>query len=128
METVHVLLRQNRRINHRFADGFWQRRLDQNSVQPRIGVQPRQQREQFAFARGFGQNVGFGKNAEFGTGLFLAADIDLGRRIFADTNEREARSDPALAQFNDALRQFPLDLRGDGAPVNDIVTVWGCRR
>jgi len=44
--------------------------------------------------------------------------------VFANANEREARLDPALVQFNDALRQFALDLRGNGAAVNDVVTVW----
>jgi hypothetical protein len=72
--------------------------------------------------------VGFGKNAEVGAGFLLATDINPGRRIFAHTNEREARSDPAFVQCNDALRQFPLDLRGDGAPINELVIVWGCAR
>ena len=97
-------------------------------MQPRIGVKFFQQREQFAFARGFGQNVRFGKNAEFGAGFFLAADIHPGRRVFANANEREARLDPALVQFSDALRQFTLDLRSDGAPINELVTVWGFGR
>ena len=91
MKTVHVLLRQNGGIDHRFADVFRQRRLHQNSVQPRIGVQFLQQREQFSLAGRFRQNVRFGKNAEFGAGLFLAPDINLGRRVFADAHEREAR-------------------------------------
>jgi hypothetical protein len=68
--------------------------------------------------------VGFGKNAEFGAGFLLAADIDPGCRVFANANEREARLDPALVQFNDALRHFALDLRGNGATVNNVVTVW----
>ena len=72
--------------------------------------------------------MGFGKNAEFGAGFLLATDINPGRRIFANTNEREARLDPALVQFSNALRQFTLDLRGNGAAVNDVVTVWGFGR
>ena len=87
-----------------------------------------EQREQFTFARGCGQDVRFGKNAEFGAGFLLAADINLGRRVFAHAHEREAGLDPALVQFSDALRQFALDLRGDGAAVNDVVTVWGFGR
>ncbi len=97
-------------------------------MQPRIGVQLFQQHEQFIFTCGFRQNVHFRKNAEFSAGFLLATDINPGRRVFANTNEREARSNPAFVQFSDALHQFPLDLRGDGAPVNELVIVWGCAR
>ena len=49
MKTVHVLLRQNGGINLRFGNLFRQRRLHQNSVQRAIGIQFRDQREQFSF-------------------------------------------------------------------------------
>ena len=71
----------------------------------------------------------FGKDAEFGAGLFLAANIDLGRRVFADAHEREAGRHAALLQLRHALRQFAQDLRGDGAAVNDVVRLpWGFGR
>ena len=86
----------------------------------RIRIEPRQQREQILFARGFGEDVGFGKNAQFGAGFFLAADIDLRGRVFAHAHEREARLHAARLERGDALREFALDLRGDDPSVNEV--------
>ena len=71
MKAVHILLRRNGRVHDRLADLFRQGRLHQDPVQPRIGVQLVQQREQFAFGGGFGQDVGFGKNPQFRAGFSL---------------------------------------------------------
>ncbi len=65
----------------------------------------------------------FGKNAKFGAGFFLAPDIDLGGRILADPDKRQTRNYAALLQIRNPLRQFTLDLSGDGPAVNDVVWV-----
>ena len=66
------------------------------------GIQFDDEREQFAFGSLFREDVRFGNDAEFGAGFFLATDVNLGRRIFADTNKREAGDDPAFFLFSDA--------------------------
>ena len=106
-------------------DLFREGRLNQDSVQARIGIQFSQQREQLAFARLFGQDVRFGNDSEFGAGLLLASDVNLGRRILAHAHKREAGYDPACLQRGDAPGQFALNLRGYGAAINDGCHVVG---
>ncbi len=61
-----------------------------------------------------------GKNAELGARFFFSADVNFRRRVFADAHERQARLHAARFQRGDAGGKFALDLRGDGAPVNEI--------
>ena len=60
----------------------------------------------------------FRKNAQLGARLFLATDVNPGRRVFPDAHKRKPGLNAARFQRGDAAGQFALDLRGDCAPVN----------
>ena len=89
-------------------------------MQVRRGIQFGDEREQFRLGSFLRQNVRFGNDAQFGAGFFLAPDIDLRRGILAHAHEREAGNHALPFQFRDAHREFALDLRGDGAAVNEV--------
>ena len=81
---------------------FRQRRLHENAVKMFRGIELGNQREQFSFGSLISENVRLGNDAEFGAGFFLATDIDLGGRVFTDTNKREAGNGSALFERRDA--------------------------
>ena len=95
--------------------------MDENPVQARVRIQPCQEREQFGFARGFGQNVGLRKNSQLGAGFFFPAHIDLRGGVFTDPHERQPRLQAARFENSDPLGQFGLQLLGDGPSVDKIL-------
>ena len=52
MKTVYVLARIDRRDDTLWVDMFWQRQLHQNAVDRVVGIQARDQPQQFGFGRG----------------------------------------------------------------------------
>ena len=125
METVHVLRRQHAGINFDFGNLFRQRSLHEDAVQAGIGIQCRDERQQFAFGCRFRQDARLGKNAEFGAGFFLASDINFGRGIFAHAHKRKAGNHTALFQIRHVRAEFTLYLRGDGAAINELCWARG---
>ena len=118
MKTIHVFRRLHGGIDDFLADVFGQGSLHKNSVNTRIGIELRQQREQFGFGSFLGENVCFRSDAEFSAGFLLAPDLDFGCGIFSDAHERKARLDAARFECGDALREFGLYLRRDDPTVN----------
>ncbi len=122
MKTINILFRLNARIDSRFRIIFWQRRLNQDSMESRIIIQFLNSLEQCSFATIFGQSVCFRKDAEFRASLFLATNIDFRGRVFTDAHEREAGLNTAPLQVvDDPQQRIAEEFRRDGAAVNDVV-------
>ncbi len=129
METIHVFFRQHAGINDGLANLFGERRLHQNAVQMAGGIQAGQQGEQIGLAGGFRQHMRFGNDAQFGAGLFLATDINLGGGVFPHPHKGQPGNDPLRFQLRNPGSQLALNLRRDGAAINEIVeshysTTW----
>ena len=93
MESVHVLGGVDR-VQHLLAvDLLRQRKLHQDAVHRRIGVELFDQRQHLALRRVLGKLVIERAHAGFDRLLRLVAHVDGARRILADQHDREARHD-----------------------------------
>ena len=70
---------------------LWQRKLDENAVHVVACVELRDDSGKFALAGLEWQMYMLGADAKLGRGFYLAADVDSGGRVFADTNYDQAR-------------------------------------
>ncbi len=96
------------------------RRLDENSMQARVRVQPRHKRQQLGFSSCLRQNMRLRKNIQFAAGLFLSADVHLRGRVLADAHEGQTRLHAARLQCQNAVGDLLLQLAGDGPSINEI--------
>ena len=97
-----------------------QRCLDKDAVEPGVGIQPGQQGQQIALAGRLRQNVGLGKDAQFGAGLLFPADIDFRGRVLPYAHECEAGLGASRLERGDLWGKLSLDVRRDGAAVNEV--------
>src|SRR5471030_279184 len=96
METVNILVRANALQQLRGVEVFWQRQLQQDAVDVRIAIEAIDQIGQGVLAGFCRQVIGLRDKADFFTVFALVRDVNLGGRIAADQNHREARCAQAL--------------------------------
>ena len=120
VETVHVLLRQDRRVHIGLIEMTRQRRLHQNAMDLQVGIELRDEFQQISFRSGLGQEVRDRSDGETGAHPLLHAHVNLRSGIIADPNESQARLHTALLQKRNALGGLGVNLFGNGTPVNEI--------
>ena len=89
-------------------------------MQPRICIQPVEQREEFSLSGGLRENVSLGIETETLARLLFHADVNSRRWILSDSNECEPRLGAARFEGGDALRGIRVELFRDGATVDEI--------
>ena len=89
-------------------------------MDPRIGIEPIKQREEFRLRRGLRENVSLGIKTETLARLLFHADVNPRRWILPDPDKRESRPGAAGFQGCDALRGVRVELFRDGATVDEI--------
>ena len=97
-----------------------QRRLDQNPVNRRGGVELREPLQEVRFRGGFRQHLRDRGDPEPRAHPLLHGDIDLRGRIFAQAHKGKVGLHTALFQGGDALGGLGVDLVGDGTAVHEI--------
>ena len=96
-------------------------KLHQDAVDRRVGVEAVDQREQLYLRGAFRQVVGPGEEADLFAVLALVRDIDLGGRIAADQDHRQAGNAQALlAALGDALGYLLAEAGGDRFAVDQF--------
>src|SRR5690606_7095533 len=86
-----------------------------------VRVQLVDQLEKLLLCRRLGQVVGIRPNSDVVAGLTLVADVDLGRAVVADQNDREARrTEPFCNSLLDFGCDFPAQRARDCLAVNDF--------
>jgi hypothetical protein len=61
-----------------------------------------------------------GVDAQFGGSLFFATDVNLRGGIFTNAHECQPGLHPARLERGNPCSEFALDLRGNGATINEI--------
>ena len=90
VKAVHVLGRDDR-VEHPLAvDVLRQRELHQEAVDPGIGVEPLDHREQLGLGASLGQADGLRVHPRLVARLALGLHVDLARRVLADDHHRQA--------------------------------------
>ena len=97
MKAVNILARIDGVDDALRIDMLGQRQLHQDAVDPVVGIEPGDQRQQLGFAGCRRQVLLKALDAGSGRRLALVADIDLARRIVADQNSAKSRRDAGFA-------------------------------
>src|SRR5690606_30345437 len=117
VETVDVFFRKDAAESGDFVDVRRQGRLDEDSVNGRIRVLPVDEREQFFLGNAGGKNGKPAVDADLGGGFLFFIYVGNRGRIFAHTDEGDARFLVELANFRG---EFVDDLSGDFISVDDF--------
>ena len=115
VEAVDVLLRVDpvEDVARRQARG--QRQLDEDAVDPRVGVELVEERQEVGRGGRRRQDVAEAGEAGLGAGAGLRADVDPRCRVVADQNDGETgRPAGAGLDFEGSGGDFGADLGGDG--------------
>ena len=120
MKTVHVLCRINAREDDRLVNGRRQGCLDENAVNGRVGIEARNETQQFGLAGVFGKDGGGRTDSEAFGGALLHADVHLRGGVFADADEGEAGLDAPRLECLDTGAGSPVHLFRDRPTVNEL--------
>jgi hypothetical protein len=127
-EAVDVLARVDR-VEHLLlgvcAEGFRQRRLDQNAVELGVDVEAAHRGQQSSERGRPRQPLQMHSHSGILCGFQLVADVDLRSRIVAHEHDREGRRPAELfAHLLDSSLEFGADLLCDGFAVEDFRGHW----
>ena len=126
MQPVNILLRTHRQQNGRLINLTWQRKLHQNPVDGIIAVQGLNRAEQLLRRCLLGQPNFATVDAKVLTSLDLVTNIDLGSRVVADQNRRQARLNTLTLQRLHLQSYFLPDLFSDPRAIDDSCRHFAC--
>ena len=119
MKTVDVLARLERFDHPRRIDLRRQRQLDEDPVDPLVGIELADEIEQLGLRNRVGEIVREAYHSGLGRGAVLRADIDRARRILADEHCRQARrASDALLELGDPCGNLIADRGRRGLAVD----------
>ena len=120
MKSVHVL-RDRDPVDHLpLVEVLRQRKLDEEPMDPRVGVETVHHREELALCRRVRQPDGLGMHAELLAGLSLHAHIDLARGVVAHQHHRQSRDDALRLQRVDVGGQLGAHHVADSLAINEV--------
>ena len=120
MQRVHVLRRFDRLGHGLWRDLLRERKLNQDSVDAVVAVEPIDQVEELLLARRFRQQVFGGRGTDPRAGALLALDVGAARGIVSDENDRELRGAPSRGDDGrDFLRHLVAQGLGQREPIDD---------
>ena len=123
MESVDILARVDREGDGVFVDVLRRGGLDEDPVDGRIGIERRDEIEEFLLRGGGGKLELAGVHAERGAGAVLVADVGPGGGIFSNEDNGQSRGDAACFERLDTGFGFEFDFGGDRLAINEFHNV-----
>ena len=121
IESVDILVRRNARDDDALVDLIGKGKLDEDSVDRRVGVELVDEPNQLFLAHGFGQAMLEALHPRFKRRFHLRADVGRRRRMLADEHDSEPRRTSRRLAESRHFARDPLTKReGGGFSVDQL--------